>query len=92
MGADWIEQSTSSMSGSRYCHGAKRPYPVRDSNPRMSRCKRDALATELTGRLVRVAGFQPAISCSQGRRFGLTKLHPVDEWSRRRGSNPKGSA
>src|SRR2546428_602338 len=37
----------------------------------MSRCKRDALAAELTGRLVRVAGFQPAISCSQGRRFGL---------------------
>jgi hypothetical protein len=26
--------------------------------------------------MVRVAGFQPAISWSQARRFGLTKLHP----------------
>ena len=29
--------------------------------------------------MVRAAGFQPAISCSQGRRFWLAKLHPEEK-------------
>ena len=39
---------------------------MRDSNPRLSGCKPDALATELTI-LVERAGLEPAIACLQSK-------------------------
>lgn len=50
----------------------------RESNSRPALYKSAALASELPKRMVRVAGFEPALSCSQGRRVSRATLHSVD--------------
>ncbi len=36
--------------------------------------------------MVGVAGFEPAVSCSQSRRLNQTSLHPVKTYCRARGT------
>jgi hypothetical protein len=40
-------------------------------------CRTSVLPLSLTPQMVRVVGFEPTISCSQGRRISHAFLHPI---------------